>query len=93
MNKVYYIILSWNYKTDDQQTFDVSPIRHRTISSAKLCAEEIAKAELTLFSKVNEVARENCELVKDETRSLWTISVKDKSKPYTFRAEVVECIL
>ena len=70
MNKLYYIVLSWNYKNQqDQQNFDLAPMRYRSKSAAALCAQETVNAEL----------------------NLWTLSVADGSKPWTFRAEVVEC--
>ena len=86
MNKLYYIVLSWNYKNQqDQQNFDLAPMRYRSKSAAALCAE------LNLFAKVNEVDPGACRIARDRTRDLWTLSVADGSKPWTFRAEVVEC--
>lgn len=91
MKRAYYIILSWNYKNQqDQQNFDVAPVRYRSKTAAELCAGEIVNAELNLFAKVNEVGTDACKLVKHDTRDLWTISVADGSKPWTFTAEVVE---
>lgn len=92
MNKIYYIVLSWNYKNQqDQQNFDLAPMRYRSKSAAALCAQETVNAELNLFAKVNEVDAGACRIAKHRTRDLWTLSVADGSKPWTFRAEVVEC--
>ena len=96
MNKIYCIILSWNYRNQqDQQNqnFDIAPVRYRSKSAAALCAKETVEAELNLFSRVNEVDAGACKVMKHRTRDVWTLSVADGSKPYTFRAEVVECIL
>lgn len=92
MNKLYYIVLSWNYRNQqDQQSFDLAPVRYRSKSAAALCAQETANAELNLFAKVNGVDPGACRVAHDRARGLWTISVADGSKPWTFRAEVVEC--
>ena len=91
MDKAYYIILSWNYKNQqDQQNFDLAPVRYRSKAAAVLCAKGTAEAELNLFAKVNGVDTGACRMAKHETRDLWTISVADGSEPWTFRAEVVE---
>lgn len=94
MNKKHYIILSWNYKNQqDQQNFDLAPMRYSSKEAAALCAQEIVNAELSLFAEVNKVDISACQIKKHETRDLWTISVADGSKPWTFRVEIVECIL
>lgn len=91
MDRAYYIILSWNYKNQqDQQNFDVAPVRYRSKAAAALYAGEIVNAELNLFAKVNGVDVGACRMAKHETRDLWTISVADGSKPWTFTAEIVE---
>lgn len=93
MNKVYYIILSWNYKNQqDQQNFDLAPMRYRSKTAATLCAQETVNAELNLFTKVNEIDANACKVTKSRTRDLWTLSVADGSKPWTFKAEVIECV-
>lgn len=92
MDRKYYIILSWNYKNQqDQQNFDLAPMRYRSKDAAALCAQEIVNAELSLFAEVNEIGTGTCKIEKDGERDLWTISVADGSKPWTFRVEVVEC--
>lgn len=92
MDKTYYVILSWNYKNQqDQQNFDLAPVRYRSKKAATLCAQETVNAELSLFAKVNEVDADACKVEKDGERDLWTLSVADGSKPWTFRVEVVEC--